>query len=389
MFYQDFVLIQHTPLLHFENLKNATIRLTELKSKLDKFLIRECKDKGIEIEQSNRRKFLRYKVFLEIPDAHNISIRKIEKKNKGYPLYFGNMGDDYDNNPRYQSNVNGKLKIRFFCFDKTILNCIKENFEAFLANTNFGTRQSKGYGSFYLYDKPFNPALIKKPVYKFSIEKTNWVDAFSDIELFYRFLRQGINIPIKGKPLYCKPAVFSYLKEKYSNLEWEKRLIKQTCFSNQLKGQIKNHQNSDILQAGNKTADIRDIFGLSTEESWRSYNKAKIKKSGINGIERFKSPLLIKPIKVDGKFDVYIFEEDRNEERLKDFLGSELIITIVNKDKKDCKSMHIKVIEEFCFDKFFEYVSKINMDEYAGRNYHETYEYKKLKSILKSFRKAN
>jgi len=390
MFFKDFVLIQHTPLLHFENLKNATIRPTELKSKLDKFLIRKCKDKDIKIEQSNKREFLRYKVSFEIPEnANNNSSKTIEKKRRNYPLYFGNMGNDYDNNPRYQSNVNGKLKVSFFCFDKTILNCIDENFEAFLANTNFGTRQSKGYGSFYLDGKEFIPSLIKKPVYKFNIEETYWKEAFSYIELFYRFLRQGINIPKREKPFYCKPAVFSYLKKKYSNLEWEKRFIKQTCFSDQVKEQIKNHQNSDILRSGNKTADIRDIFGLSTEENWRSYNKARIKKSGTNKnkIERFKSPLLIKPIKTKSGFDVYIFEEDRNEEKLEDFLGSELVITVAN--RRDCKSMKIKVIEEFSFDEFFEYVSKINIDKYVGSNYHKASEFGKLKSILSNFSKVN
>lgn len=397
-----FHIIQHTPLIHFENLDNATIRPTELKSKLDKFLMDKCKylNAGDPRNKDDLIEFktnYRYKVFVE---AKNVEIKEIIERKEGkknrkneklwkLPFYFGNSGKIYKQSPKVFSGTSStEITVSFFSFNKAILDCLEKNFEAFLAVTNFGTRQGKGYGSFYLADKNFNPELIDSFVYKLRINKNNWYKALDDVDLFYRFLRQGINnISFNREDeFYCKPAIFSYVKSKNKNIEWEKRVIKQNFFPNDLITQSQNYPNSDVLKSGREQKDIRDLFGLSSRELWMSYNKATIVKDG-GDIKRFKSPITIKPIKASDGFDVYFFMDWRKEEKLKEFLGTPLKIKAVGKDI-NCKPFEIKVLEDFDFDDFLMYVSKVKLDEYIESKYQESKDFRRLKGMLNNFKKV-
>lgn len=215
-----------------------------------------------------------------------------------------------------------------------------------------------------------------------------------DVDLFYRFLRQGINRVSFNKTkesritvFYCKPAVFSYVKKIFPDIEWEKRVIKQNFFSDALVSQAKNYPYSDVLKSGDKKRDIRDIFGLSSNERWFTYS-AYIKKIDQSGkIKRFKSPITIKPIKVSNGFDVYFFMDWRKEERLDEFLGTSLKIEATGKFI-DCKPFKIKVLEDFDFDDFFRYVSEVKLDEYVDKEYHGSKDFGQLKGMLNNFEKV-
>ena len=408
MYRKDFFLTQHTPLIHFENLENATIRPTELKSKLDKFLMDKCKDLNVG-DPKNKDDLIefktnyRYKVFVKVKKVKIDEIierkegkeKKKDKKLYELPFYFGNGGRIYKQSPKVLSDTSSTgITVSFFSFNKTLLDCIESSFEAFLASTNFGTRQSKGYGSFYLADKEFNPNLIDGFVYKLRINESDWNKALKDVDLFYRFLRQGINRVSFNKTkesritvFYCKPAVFSYVKKIFPDIEWEKRVIKQNFFSDTLVTQAKNYPYSDVLKSGDKKRDIRDIFGLSSNERWFTYS-AYIKKIDQSGkIKRFKSPITIKPIKVSNGFDVYFFMDWRKEERLDEFLGTSLKIEAKGK-LIDCKPFKIKVLEDFDFDDFFRYVSGVKLDEYVEKKYHGHGDFGRLKEMLNNFEKV-
>ena len=58
------------------------------------------------------------------------------------------MGDGKDK--FFVTAENNKVDIEILSFDKKILDAINKYFAEFLMKTNFGTRQSKGFGSFYL-----------------------------------------------------------------------------------------------------------------------------------------------------------------------------------------------------------------------------------------------
>ncbi len=361
-FKATFTLKQHTPLIHFQaNQSGATLRATELKPKLDKFLIKEFEKEGIDYSSyliSGQDRALDYKVTIE-PDMSNP--KGIDEKN---PLFFGNMGDGKDK--EFKNNPNN-FEITFFSFNTKLVETIKNYFEAFLANTNFGTRQSKGFGGFYIDKKPFDSSLIKYKVYSFSSNLNSWD---KDIKLFYSFLRQGINVPRGRNLFYSKPAIFLYAKNR--GWEWDKKAIKEHFFKDELVSQQKNYSSdSPVNYSSNEKMLLRDLFGLSSEQSWLSY-KATVKKEHKD-IDRYKSPITFKFI--DNR--VYFWVDNSYEE----VLGKTFKITT-----KGNKPLDLSTPTEFSFDDFFEFVKSIDLKDVVASRYHDTSEYRTLTRILKNIK---
>ena len=311
MFKNTFSLVSHTPVIHFEKLSKLALRPTELKSKFDKFLIfnNYVSEDKIHKDTQNR-KYLKYKV--KIKNIKISSKEDIQKNDRFIPFYFGNMGDDYQSGDKklvFFDNID----IEFFSFDTELLEVINNRFEEFIAITNFGTRQNKGYGSFYIKDKQYKNFING---YKFHIAINDYKKAMSQVETFYKFLRSGINLPRPSKPFYTKPVIWKYFNEK--GIVWEKKAIKRRCLNDKLNEQKNKHNNSDILVSEGAEKIVRDLLGLSTSQSWRSYGINVIKEGEI---KRFKSPIMFKFIKNGDGYDVYFWNEKRNEEKLKDFCG--------------------------------------------------------------------
>lgn len=266
--------------------------------------------------------------------------------------------------------------------------------------TNFGNRQTKGFGSFYLdEDEHFEDDWYKTPTskYYFDIYQPEQRDfdfktPFAEIELFYRAIRGGINQKKKLHSLrevneakeigkyhkgsdgndyidvfYFKSLMFLYAKKEY-DANWEKRKIKEEFFQRQLKEQELERLKSDQLTFKTKKFYLfRDLLGYSTDESWRSY-KSVIKKvqafKNSNGkwealaeknrnFQRFTSPILFKPIEFvdeDGnsKFRVFIIlNQDSIDEAIstnRDFIIS-----------KGEDSFYIQYPENFKLDEYFKF----------------------------------
>ncbi len=326
---------QHTPIIHFQSDRPyATIRATELKPKLDKFLI--DKDSTLPI---NEKGALDYKIRIlagnnnkpieiEYPDIDQYTkSQKVDRKGQPkwiqFPCFFGNMGEA---NRQVLKNFVWReepVVLEFFAFNKNIVSAIRKHFATFLMRTTFGTRQSKGFGSFYidpsddLYCSPSLRYHFSVPVSKELIE--SWRSLFSNVDLFYRSLRSGINAigtkkdprnpdrKIKYTTFYFKSMMFLYFKEKYQ-LQWDKRSIKEAYFSNHLSSQKNSHpdRNGPLLyvsKSDHLNFLVRDLLGLSTNENWLSYNDS-IEKEHPE-IRRFKSPLFFKPIRNGDKYDVW------------------------------------------------------------------------------------
>ena len=378
--FKKFDLIQYTPLIHFEtkNVLNPTIRPTELKSKFDKFLIRQCKNLKPNIDEKGR-KYLKYKIIID-------SDAKMHDFSNG-SLYFGNMGGE---NKKYSLASN--LKVTFFTFDKTLLNCIENNFKKFLANTNFGSRQSKGFGSFFIKDKKFDINLIEaSKVYKITISnafskiitnKKNNTKEYkwrNHLSLFYQFLRQGINLPRRSNPFYTKPIIFSYALN--NGWIWEKKVIKQHCFSDALNQQQKNHPNSQPLHSNGEEYIIRDLLGLSTDQRWMSYHK-NIKKENSH-IKRFKSPIIFKPVLInENKMDIYFFKDPREEEKIEDFLNKTFKIRVGG-----C-GFDLSTPPSFDIDKFLEFAKNIKLSQHIDNSFHNTNEFEILREIYQTFQRV-
>ena len=368
----EFTLKQHTPIIHFQSDQiGATLRATELKPKFDRFLLENIKDLPFK-KTASGEKSLSYKIKIIAYNNNIETIEKINPKNQKEipdPLFFGNMGNNIVKKKFAQAK---ELKIEFFSFSSEIKKAIEEKFEAFLANTNFGTRQNKGYGSFYL-NNPFDKTLIPYEVYSFN--SNNWKQ---DIKLLYSFLRQGINYP-KGRDLpsrfYSKPAIFTFALTK--NWTWDKKAIKQHFFSNELKEQQKKYDlNSPVNANGQNTFLLRDLFGLSSEQSWMSY-RASIKKEHEKEqkqeeIERFKSPLTFKIIN-----NTVYFWADKSVEKI---LDKTFKINAIG------TPLNLKTPKVFCFNEFFEYVKSIDLSKHIDSKFHKEPEFNSLKRILDSIK---
>lgn len=361
-----FTLKQHTPLIHFQHDQTgATLRATELKPKLDRFLLQ--KEPNLPVKKHpNGSVSLDYKVKITPRDIKTEDIEKKNPKNGRPipdPLFFGNMGDG----KKKKFVTAESIEVEFKSFDKIILEAIEKHFEAFLANTNFGTRQSKGYGSFYIENKKFDPTLVPYKVYSFS--SNNWK---KDIKLFYSFLRAGINTSRFGG-IYAKAVIFAFARSQ--GWTWDKKVIKSTYFNEQLKQQQKEHpEENNALNFGTKEHYlVRDLFGLSSEQSWMSY-KATITKEH-KSIDRFKSPITFKVV------DKTVF-----------FWANESVEAMLNEVFKiKCNrrgNLELSTPPKFSFDEFFKYAFSLNLANYIDRRFHNDRngEYKTLVRIFKDIK---
>lgn len=322
----EVTLKQHTPLIHFESdIEGATLRATELKPKLDKFLIECFKEEEINYSKyliKGQKKAFNYKVKIK-----NIKGWKKEQINEKFPLFFGNTGVEEESEKKFFVSCN-TLDVEFFSFYKELVDLIELKLLQFLLTTNFGTRQSKGFGSFFIEKEFKNLNLLEKEFkYHFQVETNDIESVFEKIETFYKSLRSGLN--------YNKinPYIEKYCREKL-RIKWDKQVIKEEFFNeNKING-------TPFL--------VKDLFGLSSLEQWKHQKNEIKKKEKDNKIDRFKSPIFFKILKEKRNlYKIYFRFNDIDKE----FLNKEFIIS-----NKQGNSFSIKTPKEFSFDKFFGYI---------------------------------
>lgn len=376
---QPFFLTAHTPLIHFENHAEATLRGSELKPKFDKFLIqRGFGDLAKETESG--RRYFDYRV--TIKSSAKLLREKIEPtKRANIPLFFGNIGDEYPRHPKYF--VSADIEVNFFSWNKILIGLIKAEFPKFLASTNFGTRSSKGYGSFFIKDSFFDPNLIEADhIYKIQIAAKKHPNELKELDIFYKFLRSGFNLKNSNgdTTFYAKPAIFAYAKRKH--MTWEKRAIKRHCFADKLEEQETNHPNSDALKEWGDEYIIRDLLGLSTSQDWgKEYNNIYVEKEHPQ-IKRFKSPIIFKPIKNgNNKYDVYFWVEKRSEERLEEFLNQTFTI------KAGSCNFKLSTPPEFDMENFLAYLLKVDPNNLIPDQYQNHSTAKTLKKIFETLQR--
>jgi hypothetical protein len=189
----EFSLRQHTPLIHFHNQAGATLRATELKPKLDKFIVhelarvdpdvyeryKECIKKEnfplLYSEAKDRNKPSGYSLhvtgdlqeeyylFAYPSDITTLVKKELNRLNDQYlhvinksPFFANNQyvksrrgQRSFDNSEAVKVAQMGKnIKVDVVSFISQICELIGEVLPYVLALENFGTRQSKGLGCF-------------------------------------------------------------------------------------------------------------------------------------------------------------------------------------------------------------------------------------------------
>ncbi len=359
---------QHTPLIHFQSEQvGATLRATEVKPKLDRFLI-EKKTKIFNDYEKAKKVFKeKYAHFLvgggkseHVALDYKMKIiisseSSIEDPTKN-PLYFGNMGNDKKRYIRSQSLLTIHSRKT-----ELIKNIDKDNILHFFALNNFGNRQSKGVGC-YLPEKINEQGIkiedIEKcfPTQTAYLEISNTSDdtIFRVIDYYWKRLKSGINYSYNKNTRNCdrekykKSFLYTYMQEHMSGITWEKKWVKENFFD------VGRDPKNDEKFA-------RALLGLAGSFSYAVTNEKcnpgkslyipfKTELSISNdSIKRIKAPILFKPIKIEpNKTRIYIlFDSDYQQQ---DLLGNafkvdvnfyEAYINVEGKDKKIKKRIKV------------------------------------------------
>lgn len=379
-----FTLKQHTALIHFHDQDEALIRATELKPKLDRHLVTVMG--GADIAKEKFKPWILsynsggvafdYKIKISSFDVERRQI--LEGANNRIPFYFGNLGREYLRNPKYLCYTSKPVTITITSFNfievdnETLLEFITSIISTFFLKENFGTRQSKGYGSFYLHpdDQLYeNPQEIisfqneeTKEFLPYSFSLTNetessfdaGLDVLRKLEIFYKAMRSGINICYGRNQHYLKSLIWVFYKQKIdTGLKWEKKKIKEHFLGNHSEtarqksdhSSDSDYKNSPLGSNGSNEILIKDLFGLASKETWKAKYDFEIEKV-ITDIDRFKSPIFFKPISTVERFNVFFHSGVLNTD------NSILDKTITIND-----SLKMRTPAKFDFHDFFNFLS--------------------------------
>lgn len=276
---------QHTPLIHFQHdQEGATLRASEVKPKLDKFILTKLGEDdgyeaGIQIAKYNGwlvgkgdHPALDYKMRIVAEDPQQIVMNVIEKKDKGRQLY-DEIGRTLYTTPNYPDNSNslimgnmgGRIKedvlnfvmfrdisIHFIFKEESLQSNINNGIFDFFSETNFGNRTSKGFGSF-LVDAIDNVECKQHPAYDWKLSFIMTPDygrtisankAYKDIFVVVNKLWKGLK-KYSDAPKNQLKSVF--LNQESSLTNNEDRIPSPIFFKPIVKKRGKEQWNVDIL----------------------------------------------------------------------------------------------------------------------------------------------
>ena len=342
---------QHTPLIHFQHdQEGATLRASEVKPKLDKFVLtRLCngdyksgtdyaKTKGWLVGKGDHMALdYKMKIVLSGEKEEFLLASYIRRDdinvlgNQGINAISGTSffaqekqnGEvcrsraPRDNWARIEKKgiLAGNIHITMISADIDLIEALSTHIQTFFAATNFGTRQSKGFGCFSVLEVVLDDKIINlddieyllKRVFKFVYKKqlgpnSNMSNVLSTINNDYKLLKSGRTRP------YAKSKLMLYAERLNPNIGWDKKFIKANTngqFLNEnnipyeLKCEVQHrqaaytHKNSYIY--------YRAVLGLAEQFEFlldnppqnnpRNKMIVKVKNEEIN---RYQSPVIFK-----------------------------------------------------------------------------------------------
>lgn len=297
---------QHTPLIHFQHdQEGATLRASEVKPKLDKFIltklggddgykegIRIAKEKGWLVGKGDHPA-LDYKMRIVAKDPQQIVLNVIEKRDHGRQLYdeigrtlYTTPNYPDNNNSMIMGNMGGRIKedvlnfvmfrdisIYFIFKVESLKSNIRNDIFDFFSETNFGNRTSKGFGSF-LVNAIDDVECKQQPSYDWKISFTMTPDygrtisvnkAYKDIFVVINKLWKGLK-EYSSAPKNQLKSVF--LNQNSSLTNNEDRIPSPIFFKPIVKRSGRNQWNVDILTFLNlevidaANADANDFYDL-------------------------------------------------------------------------------------------------------------------------------
>lgn len=349
---------QHTPLIHFQQDQDgATLRASEVKPKLDKYLIQKYgtdnyeiisdddfdnvaaiyddKNTGLKFDQlsieqqefevgkylvsknswiygSGNHLALNYKIKIiagEKNESIRLSSRVVNREgieryySEDFPMVLSNMGGKDTKEELLNFSFRNSVDIIIISKDCQLLKYLSDCISLFFMKTNFGQRNSKGFGSFTVIGTELNgdpfPVDIREPRACYMEFSYNTRDEllfqnklFQTIDFYWKCLKSGINYTMNGQypNRYIKAFLWKYLNEKGET--WEKRIIKQ---------HFRLTTGSERLENNNSVSFARALLGCPDKFEYKNMNSiVSIKHDEDRGshlyIDRIPSPIIFKPI---------------------------------------------------------------------------------------------
>ncbi len=148
-----------SPIIHFQHDRaGATLRASEVKPKLDRFLLNKMEqetgkrvavlkeDNGYAVMFTDKEhNALNYRMNFEVP-GNAYWVEPGTFKPESYSIYYGNSGVHDEKEKKKAVFTNPVMNL--MCFNQVLRNYIEKYLVEFFAVTNFGTMQDKGFGSF-------------------------------------------------------------------------------------------------------------------------------------------------------------------------------------------------------------------------------------------------
>lgn len=385
----QFKLLAQTPMIHFQaNERGATLRGSEVKPKLDRYLIRkilisefhsddpknfnQLKEKYSEyfIDPKNHDA-LDYKISFTSEDLSGKNIERLDP----YTIFCWNMGvQESDQKVGLWTNP----VCTIFCFNDELIRIIQENIEDFFLVTNFGTMQDKGFGSFLPETLGFGDSLDDKAKRRISTclnnltgRKVSYVACYNNasssalsrtirhttydihfaatmlegVRLFYGIMKSGYNF--RG---YSRSYLYQYMHQ-YFHINNEKAWMKQRgildiiCKPENEKKYDREDKNSKYLRA---------FFGTGESIVYRGNNTQKeIKIEGADR-DRVQSIMLFKIIKNCVFVTCYDIPEEMYGVEFK-FSGNGKTMSICTPTKEELRGFNI---DDF-LEKYVGYFNRI------------------------------
>lgn len=325
---KEYKLIQHSPLIHFQHSEpHACLRATEVKPKLDRFLIEQAKTDQLCSNDKWKRWLIgdgsqqSFDYMMRITPNGNvveksqtIEIALANGRGNIHKNYFGNMvtergdGREAAIREKYKESLffPDGITLTIRCFIPDLLAFIDRHIRVFFMLHNFGTRQRKGFGSFTVDtagegNTPTEMNLIREycPNAFFCKlpEETPTVEQRLDaIWIISAFLKGGYNNP-RAANSYVRGFVFRYFRQQETPIGNDKAFVKQRVLHLPPLGPDAGYERYRY---------VRGLLGTNESSTFRpnGFGRGpdyKVFTRSSQGIERLPSPLLFKPI------DRYVF----------------------------------------------------------------------------------
>lgn len=322
---------QHTPLIHFQHDQyGATLRASEVKPKLDRFILTKLGngdyDQGCDLARTNKwligeKNALNYKISIVPYERKDVSLRISENKGKFetevFPMILSNMGGKENREELMNLSLYNYVVATIITNQDSILEELRHNLPLFFATTNFGQRQTKGFGSFTVYkfneEKPigWNPSdyyVQGCPYMAFALgngnnlnDKQQQEKIFAVLDFYWKCLKAGVNYTRNGQHpgRYIKSFLYCFLND-FLGITWEKRKIKQQFNLGTPGTHVKENNNTAVFARGFLGCPDKYAYGNREVKVEHNTNDESLK------IDRIPTPIYFKPILLGRVVYVYI-----------------------------------------------------------------------------------